>query len=244
VKCFAAVLHYIAKGVKTSKESQENKMKNLRTLALIVTVLTLSIVASAQKTSDVIVKSTIADADANFTPLSIQSDLAGTYIHGTASVVSRIQGIGDWEMSTLSSPTRRVYVNFDGRITNPTSDSPQSGYHPVRFITQCVYGTSLLSLTSVGQTARCGLIVRVEIANQGVFSVRFYNKNFPGSDDIIVACTAVTSGKCNAWQTQSQKPDNDGKLTAQVFKVDTVKGKQVLTDYGFYRFSFDMSFVK
>ncbi len=219
-------------------------MKRSFLLVLLVIMAAMSGIALGQKNKNVVVKSTIADAGADFMPLSIQSDLLGTYIHGSRSVVSQIHSIGDWEMSTLSSATRRVNVNFDDLVdgTNVNNlPTPMSGYHKVRFLTQCVYGMSLLNLASEGETARCGLIVAVDIGADR-YSLRFYSKNFPGTDDITVACTSVESGKCSGWRTQS--PNGDGKLIAQVYKVTTVKNKQVLTDYGKYRFSFDMSFVK
>jgi hypothetical protein len=117
-----------------------------------------------------------------------------------------------------------------------------SGWHPVRFLTQCnAYGYNLLNLTAIGQTATCGLVVAVNIGADR-YSLRFYTRNFPGTDNISVACTSVASGKCSSWRTQS--PNDSGKLIAQVYKITTVRGKQVLTDYGKYRFSFDMSFAK
>ncbi|MFN2500623.1 MAG: hypothetical protein ABR530_01270 [Pyrinomonadaceae bacterium] len=215
----------------------------LAILFLAMTAVTGS--AFGQKPGNTVVTSTIADSDANFIPLSIQSDLLGAYLNGSDSVESQIQGVGDWELNMLGSATRRVNVNFDDLVagSNPNNlPAPTSGYHPVRFITQCgVYGSNLLNLTTVGQTATCGMIVRVNIGSDG-FSLRFYSQNFPGSDNISVACTAVASGKCSGWRTQS--PNGTGKLIAQVYKVTTVKGKTVLTDYGKYRFSFDISFAK
>ena len=96
----------------------------------------------------------------------------------------------------------------------------------------------MLNLTAVGQTATCGLVVAVNIGTDR-YSLRFYTKNFPGIDNVSVTCTSVASGKCSGWRTQS--PNGVGKLIAQVYKVTTVNGKQVLTDYGKYRFSFDIS---
>ncbi len=207
-------------------------------------VLAQNSIVLAQKVNNVPITSTIEYQDANFAPLSLQSDLTGPYQNGVGSVVSQIQGVGDWELDMLASPTRRVNVNFNDLVvgSNPNNlPAPPSGYYPVRFITQCNgYGYSLLNLTAVGQTATCGLIVAVNVGADR-YSLRFYMSNFPGSDNITVACTSVASGKCNGWRMQS--PNGTGKLIAQVYKITTVKGKQVLTDYGKYRFSFDMSFT-
>ena len=221
----------------------------MRKIALVTLLLVLTAVNStivARPPSNVVVTSTIADADSVFMPLSIQSDLVGAYLNGTGSVVSQIQGIGDWELDMLNSATRRANVNFDDLVagSNPNNlPAPMSGDHPVRFITQCTgYGYNLLNLTSVGQTATCGLIVAVNIGTDR-YSLRFHPRYFAGSDTISVVCTAIdTSNKCSGWRTQS--PNGAGKLIARVQKATTVRGKQVYTEYGNYRFSFDMSFAK
>jgi hypothetical protein len=211
-------------------------------MLLALTVITGTVLA--QKVKDVPVTSTIAYQDANFAPLSLQSDLMGPYQNGVGSVVSQIQGIGDWELDMLASPTRRVNVNFDDLVagSNPNNlPAPPSGYYPVRFITQCsAFGFSLLNLTAVGQTATCGLIVAVNIGADR-YSLRFYTKFYGGTDYVTVVCTSAASGKCNGWRIQS--PNGSGKLTAQVYKETRVHGNAVLTDYGKYRFSFDMSFT-
>ena len=220
----------------------------MRKIALVTLLLVLTAVNStivARPPSNVVVTSTIADSDSVFMPLSIQSDLIGSYLNGTSSVVSQIQGIGDWELNMLGSATRRVNVNFNDLVagSNPNNlPTPMSGYHPVRFITQCgAYGSNLLTMTTVGQTNTCGMIVRVEMGSD-VYSLRFYTQNFAGSDNVSVACTAVAAGKCSGWRIQS--PNGTGKLIARVQKITTVRNKQVLTEYGKYRFSFDISFAK
>ena len=218
-------------------------MRKIALFTLLLALTTVNGTIIARPPSNVVVTSTIADSDANFAPLSLQSDLMGSYQNGVGSVVSQIQGIGDWELDMLASPTRRVNVNFDDLVagSNPNNlPAPPSGYYPVRFITQCNgYGFSLLNLTSVGQTATCGLVVETDIS--GVrYSLFFYTRNYAGTDNITVTCTSAASGKCNGWRTQS--PNGIGKLIAQVYKITTVRGKRVMTDYGKYRFSFDMSF--
>ena len=85
------------------------------------------------------------------------------------------------------------------------------------------------------------MIVRVEMGSD-VYSLRFYTQNFAGSDNVSVSCTAVAAGKCSGWRIQS--PNGTGKLIARVQKITTVRNKQVLTEYGKYRFSFDISFAK
>jgi len=218
----------------------------MQKLILATLLITLSAIAGAARPpASNPVRSVIADSDANFASLSLQSDLLGSYLNGTSSVVSQIQGIGDWELDMLGSATRRVNVNFNDLVagSNPNNlPTPMSGYFPVRFITQCgAYGSNLLTMTTVGQTNTCGMIVRVEMGSD-VYSLRFYTQNFAGSDNVSVACTAVAAGKCSGWRIQS--PNGTGKLIARVQKITTVRNKQVLTEYGKYRFSFDISFAK
>ncbi len=254
MKCFDENLHLVVKtqyfrarkDVLTNKKKKgDSKMRKITIATLFLALAVFSGAAVGQKQANTIVQSTIADSDANFMPLSIQSDLVGTYLNGSSSVVSQVQGIGDWELDMLASPTRRVNVNFDDLVagSNPNNlPAPMSGYHPVRFITQCnAYGYSLLNLTAIGQTATCGLVVAVNIGTDK-YSLRFLTKYYSGTDNISVTCTSVASGKCSGWRTQS--PNGSGKLIAQVYKSTTVRGKQVLTDYGKYRFSFDISFAQ
>ena len=73
-----------------SKERRfKMRRKSLFTIFLVGAVITGTVLA--QKTKDVPVTSAIAYEDANFAPLSLQSDLAGPYQNGVDSVVSQIQ---------------------------------------------------------------------------------------------------------------------------------------------------------
>lgn len=215
-------------------------MRKLTIVTVLLTLMAISGYGFRPPTTNIVNSSIeISDSTGAFS-------LAGdgvAYQNGINSVVSQIQGIGDWELNMLASTNRRVNVTFDDPVTVPAGiPTPMSGLYPVRFITQCTqYGFNLLNLTSVGQTATCGMIVRVETGSE-VFSLRFFTQNFPGSDNISVGCTAVAAGKCSSWRTQS--PNGTGKRIARVQKITTVRNKQVLTDYGLYRFSFDMSFSK
>lgn len=216
-----------------------------KVLALVLVAIAAIPALAGPKVTDPVVRSTIADSDSQFTPYSIQSDLLGDYLNGSSSVVSRVQSIGDWELDLLASPTRRANVNFNDLVagSNPANmPTPASGYYPVRFLTQCVYGTTLLQLTAAGQSTNCGMIVAVNIGTER-YSLRFYSRNFPGSNDVTGTCTSAASGQCNSWKINS--PNGDGKRIAQVYKITTdSRGRQVLTDYGKYRFSFDLSFTR
>lgn len=196
----------------------------------------------SQKNQNKPVTSTIQDADANFAPYSMQSDLLGAYKNGTSSVVSIIQGIGDWELDMLNSSTRRVYVNFGDAVpnTNPNNlPPPASGYYPVRFLAQCsARGFNLANLAQ-GATVSCPVIVAVDVS--GVrYSLRFNKQNFTGTNDVPWTCTSTLSGKCSGWRMQSIDPNGNGKVIAQLLKITTAKGKTVEEARGRYYFSFDM----
>jgi hypothetical protein len=191
----------------------------------------------------VAVTSTIQNADANFTPYRIQSDLLGAYKNCVDSVDSIIQGIGAWELDMLASPVRRVYVDFGDPVagTNPNNLAPPpNGFYPVRFLSNCPNnGTNLLNLT-LGATTACYLIIAVDYGADR-YSIRFNSVNYPGTNDVTWSCTsATTSGACNGWRMQSD-PNGAGKLAAQLLKITTSRGKTVETSYGRYYFSFDVS---
>ena len=103
--------------------------KNFLIFALVASffALTLEVAAQKNKTTDTPVTSTILDADGNSIPYSIHSDFLGSYKNGVGSVVSRIQGIGDWELDMLASPSRRLFVDFG---------NPVSGNDPARAVFQ------------------------------------------------------------------------------------------------------------
>ena len=215
-------------------------MKKTILLLTIVAITVFAFNVIAQKTSDKPVTSTIQNFDANSMPYRLQSDNRGAYLNGTDSVVSRIQGIGDWELDMLTSPTRKVYVDFADPVpnTNPNNlAAPLSNYYQLRFLTQCSPSLQNLALNA---TQKCPLIVAVNVGADR-YSIRFYEANFPGTENPTWICTSASNGKCNGWRMQSLAADNSGKLRAQLLKVTTSKGKTVNQDYGKYFFSFDIS---
>lgn len=226
-------------------------MKNLFLLTiLLVLTAAFSIDTLAQKVSkaDTIVASTIKDIDpASGSQYSIQSDFQGNYLNGNNSVVSIIQGIGDWELDMLASPSRRVSVNFGDPVpgTNPNGLlPPANGSRPVRFLAQCsARGLKLTSLVQTSPAAYCPLIVAVDV-NGERYSLRFNKQNFTGTHDVPWSCTSMSSGKCSAWRMQSRDPNGNGKVIAQLVKVTWVGNKSTTVDYGKYYFSFDITLTK
>lgn len=207
---------------------------------VLLIVLALSVLSSglfAQKNGkpnpNTPVTSTIQDMDADSNFYSIRSDSMGSYQNGVNSVVSQIQGIGDWELSMLNSPNRTVYVNFDQPVSSGNPTPPANAFYPVRFITQC--STNLTTLTA-GATQNCPLIVAINVGADR-YSLRFYTANFPGTDNVGWTCNSASNGKCNSWTMQS----NPGGNVAQLLKITTSKGKTVNTSYGFYNFNFSVN---
>jgi hypothetical protein len=208
---------------------------------------------------DTPVTSTISDFAPNyFVPLSIQSDAQGSYkTDSTVSVTSIIQGIGDWVLSTLDSPTRRVSFNFDYPVAGSNPDPanrkpPVNGIYHSRFITQC--STSLMSFTAVGNTTTCPLIINVDDSpsdSSTNYSLRFHSANYPAktvngvlipaANNVEWLCTSAANNKCNGWRAQSDPSGDGGKLVAQLLKIRRVGSKTYTDDYGKYYISYDIS---
>jgi hypothetical protein len=238
-------------------------MKNLTIIFAAIAIcfgITTNTFAQKGKTSaDTPVTSTISDvAPINFVPLSIQSDAQGSYkTDSSVSVTSIIQGIGDWELSTLNSSTRRVSFNFDYPVAGSNPDTatrtpPGNGYYHSRFITQC--STSLTSFTAVGNTTTCPLIINVDDTpgdSSTNYSLRFHSANYPAktvngvlipaANDVTWICTSAANSKCNGWRAQSDTSGNGGKLVAQLLKIRRVGNKAYTDDYGKYYISYDIS---
>jgi hypothetical protein len=188
----------------------------------------LTTIVSAQRVKDTPVTSTINDFN-SYTTFDIGSDGLGPYLNGTTdSVVSRIQSIGDWELNMLNSPTRRAYVNFGQALVT-------SGFYPVRFLAQC---SADLRNLGINQPQNCKMVVAVNVDSDR-YSIRF--GYVTGTDLPLWTCNAVTNNKCSSWRMVSDPSNQGGKMTAQLLKITTVKGKETATPIGLYSFSFDVT---
>ena len=198
--------------------------------------LALSAVVSAQKVKDTPVASTIENADQNFQPFRIQSDNLGVYRNGTASVVSRIQAIGDWELSLLGSATRRAFVDFGDPVNplDPANGAPPNGYYPVRFLAQC---PADLRNLAAGNSQNCKMVVAVDVGADR-YSIRF--GYVAGTTQPLWTCNSALNGKCASWRLATD-PNGAGKNAAQLYKITTSKGKTVETPLGKYYFSFGIN---
>ena len=96
-------------------------MKNCFLLIVILTLLVFSANLSVQNAGpvrDIPVTSVIYNNDSNGIPYRIQSDSLGSYKNGVGSVVSIVQGIGNWELDLLNSTTRKIFVDLGDPVPN------------------------------------------------------------------------------------------------------------------------------
>ena len=217
-------------------------MKKISFLLILLALGTLTVDVLAQKgqpSADTPVTTTIQNIDSNGMSFRVQSDSQGVYKNGVNSVVSIVQGIGNWELDMLSSVNRRIFVDFSDPVpnTNPNNLPPPFlvGYVPARFISKCV--TNITTLTA-GATTLCPLAVAMDY-NGTRYAIRIEKVNYPGTQEVLWTCTSVASGKCNLWKMQSD-PLGQGKVAAQLLKITTVKGKTVEEKRGQYYFSFSV----
>ncbi len=198
--------------------------------------LALSANVSAQKVKDVAVASVIENADTNLQPFRIQSDNLGAYRNGTDAVVSRIQSIGDWELSLLSSTRRRAFVDFGDPVnpSDPANGAPANGYYPVRFLAQC---PADLRNLAVNNSQNCKMVIAVDVGAER-YSIRF--GYVAGTTQPLWTCNAAANGKCISWRLATD-PSGAGKNAAQLYKITTSRGRNVETPLGKYYFSFGIS---
>ncbi len=217
-------------------------MKKHTFLLIILAIGTLTINVFAQKNkpsnSDTIVTSTFQDIDSSSNLFyTIRSDSAGDYVNGTSSVVSVIQGIGDWELDLLLSATRQVFFDF----SSPTGTNingvapPSSGAYPARFLAQCSVrpGKKLQDLKISDGTIYCPVNAQIKVGSD-TYSVRFRTVEFPGSTDVAWSCTSEVNGKCTRWRMESAP----GGSIARLLKLTTVRGKTTTKSGSLFYFTF------
>lgn len=221
-------------------------MKKFTLLLILFTIAALSFEASAQpnkpKPGDALVTSTFQDVDqATNLSYTMRSDLGGAYKNGTASVVSIIQGIGDWELDLLQSSTRKVFFDFSSPIPNTNTQNvtaPSSGAYTVRYLSQCSVrpGKKLQDLRISDGTIKCPLNVRI-VAGSQEYSLRFRTVEFPGSNDVSWTCTSEANSKCNGWRMESAP----GGSIARLLKITTVRNKITTAEGSLFYFTFNVN---
>jgi hypothetical protein len=218
-------------------------MKKVILLLVFTVISALTIDYSAQKAAplrDAPATSTIQNIDPLGVPYRIQSDSQGAYKNGLNSVVSIVQGIGNWELDMLSSVNRRIYVDLSEPVpnTNPANlPAPfLSANVSARFISKCLTNITTMSLNG---TTLCPLAIAMDYSGTR-YAIRIQKDNYPGTEEVLWTCTSSSSGKCTGWKMQSD-PNGKGKVAAQLLKITTVNGKTVEEKMGQYYFSFSVN---
>jgi len=183
-------------------------MKNLASLLLAVTLLSLAI--SAQKTpkGDSPATSVLMDSlEGSVT--RVGNDGLGPYLNGVNSVVSIVQGIGNWEMDTNPSSLRRVRVDLGDPVPNSGANPPfQAAFVPLRFISKCT--TSIFTL-AVNQSIPCPLAIGAMNYNGTKYALRAEPANYPGTEPVTWTCLARNSTKCVSWRMTPSVVQADGQ---------------------------------
>lgn len=210
--------------------------------------------AAAQPSANVVVRSTIHDADIGVAPtMHIRSDAVsgGTedYENRPRYLESIIQGGGDWELDL------GFFTKPSGRSAILGGFPPASGqFSQIHFITRCRdagrHTQNILQL-QLGASAPCGLTLEWKDLGDG-FTYRLYlNENVsftghPGNGDVLVTCTAFTGGLCSRWRIRPELSDGNGVYSSVGTVVKLIPNKkggptQQVQGTGSFSFSFDLA---
>jgi hypothetical protein len=184
---------------------------------------------------------------ADSTNYRIQSDGLGLYVHSSSKtdpVTSIIQTNNtccqDWELSTMSSSTRGLLVDFrdpvPGTGANPPVDWQIAGG---RVLVQCHIVSSMsFPGMSLGQSLDCPVVVNVDApspARTG-WRISLGHAGQPGTDSAHVSCVAADASGCSEWTVESTAVYG-GELR-NVGRLLLARGNEILGSYGDYYFSF------
>lgn len=221
----------------------------MRKLALLVLVFTFATIcikfadrsAAAPPSKDTPATSTIADIDpVSGTVFRVGNDGLGNYRNGVDSVVSVVQGIGNWEMDTNPSPLRRVRIDLGDPVPNSGANPPfQAAFVPLRFISKCT--TNIFTLAA-NQSISCPLAIGAINYNGSTYALRSEQTNYPGTEPVTWTCLARNSTKCVSWKMTPSVVQADGqrKIVMQLLKPAS-KPNQADQLLGRFYMSFDIS---
>ena len=213
---------------------------------VLIALFSLCLLAAAGPKTTTPVVSSIEDMDAaTFSPFTIQSDGLGNYYNGIDSVVSFLNGDGDWALNTKSSPVRRFYISYSDPVipSDPQNNPPISGLVPAQFQAPCSPYRIYLREMLPGQTVTCPVFAISMTYNGETYSLRA-NSNYPGTDTVQFTCTgANSSGKCNSWAMEpAGVHDGVRKSAMQLIKPPT-RPRDRDQFLGMYYMSFKATFV-
>ena len=204
----------------------------------------------AQKKTSVPVTSTIEDADAITGFYNIHSDWGGVYKNGVNSVVSIINGGGDYALDTKASAIRGFFISFDDPVnpSDPQNAPPLvSAIVPAMFQPKCAAISNMyIQNLLLNQTKTCEFFAVSINYNGTTYSLRADPQNYPGTERIQWTCTGLnSSGKCNAWEmAPSAVHEGERKIAMQLLKpavTNSNRGPWIDQPLGLYYMSFKVT---
>jgi hypothetical protein len=198
---------------------------NCKLIAALLSALLIGgimlILGAGKPSSDAPATSTIGDAHpVTGIPYRIGSDSLGAYRNGVDSVISRVQGIGDWELDTKSSSLRRVRIDFGDPVAGTSGNAPFGAANvPTRFISKCASWGSFMPGMAVGQQVDCPLALTIDHA--GVTYAIRANENYAGTQPARWTCLARNATKCVSWEMTPSAVQADGeqKIAMQLIRL-------------------------
>jgi hypothetical protein len=218
-------------------------------LALAVTLASGAVAPNKEVSVTSTIEGTGTLADPTVFNYRIQSDLLGPYHNGVNSVVSVIQGSGDWQLDGLGSPTRKMMIDFRDGVPNSNPSPPFSmGQAPAKMETKSyeLYGSGKVSgMKGLNSTLISPLLLRFDL---GALTYRIWmsSQHYPETNYALVTCTGVVdpnnpgTSQCNQWKIEPAvtQPDGQKKNIAKLVRFYTSKGKTIEEDHGDFYMSF------
>jgi hypothetical protein len=222
----------------------------MSTLFLFVTSLLAPTAQAGKPPQDTRVTSSFAGFGIDTVPtMRLQSDQLGPYVN-TSTVLSHIQGSGDYELITnsASTPTRTVLFDFRDSIpnsapggTNPTPPFPHQKL-PSRLICKGgAYATDMQEMYGVGTIGYCALSPSFSYTDGSRYRIDMGTPTFPGTQPALITCVRVDpANKCNQWRVEPSGVQANGerKNLGRLMKTIPAKPKDIHTSVGDFYFSF------
>jgi hypothetical protein len=233
----------------------------MKITSTIVALLTLgfcllsSQVAMAQKAKDIPVTTSIegtgAQGDPTVNNYRIQSDLLGPYRNRVDSVVSVMQGFGEWQFDALDS-SRSVLFDFRDPVPNSNATSPFSvGRAPAKFVTKSytLYGSATVSSMKGLNSVLISPLHVTFVQDGEKYIIWMSSVKHPETNFALVTCTGVVdptkpdTSQCNQWRIEPAvtQPDGQRKNIAKLVRSYSSKGKILEEDHGNFYLSFSIS---
>jgi hypothetical protein len=231
---------------------------SMKRISLVITILALNLATLAtgasKPNSAVPLTSTLAgagyDPDPTLANYRIQGDLLGDYHDGVDSVVSQMQGGGgDYELSTLGSPTRKLLLDFRDPASTGTTPPFQVQTNPARVVTQTFTRYSSqrpYNMTGLDSTLVSPLVWRFDLPNGDTYRIWMDSVRYPGTNDALITCTGVVdpanlyTSQCNQWKIEPIVTQPIGKNIGRLVRFYTSRGKTIEEPHGDFYMSFSI----